>query len=64
VSHVNALPPTESQPKFVVSWTGSDVGSGVGGFTIYVSDDGGPFTAWMSNTTATQATYGGVTGHT
>ncbi|HKM56831.1 MAG TPA: hypothetical protein VJY33_25725, partial [Isosphaeraceae bacterium] len=33
-------------------------------YNIYVSDDGGPFTLWQSDTTATSATYTGVAGQT
>jgi hypothetical protein len=39
------------------------VGSGLQGFTIYVSDSGGPFTAWLSNTTAASGDYLGAAGH-
>jgi hypothetical protein len=48
-----------------VSWSGSDSdGPGIAGYDVYVSDDGGPFTLWQSDTTATSATYTGQTGHT
>jgi hypothetical protein len=63
-SHVLTLPATSSCPNFRVSWSGSDVGSGLQGFTVYVSDTGGPFTPWLSNTTAAAATYIGAAGHT
>lgn len=64
VSQVSALPSTSACPAFRVSWSGSDIGSGLQGFTIYVSDTGGPFTAWISNTTAASADYQGAVGHT
>ena len=64
VSHVSPLPATSACPAFQVSWSGSDVGSGIQSYTIYVSDSGGPFTAWFSNTTAVTATYQGAVGHT
>jgi hypothetical protein len=63
VSHASALPAASSCPNFRVSWSGSDVGSGLQGFTVYVSDSGGPFTPWLSNTTAATGTYTGVVGH-
>jgi hypothetical protein len=47
-----------------VRWSGTDAGSGVGGYTVYVSVDGGPFTVWQSHTNATSATYAGQFGHT
>jgi hypothetical protein len=64
VSHVSALGTTSACPAFRVSWSGSDVGSGLQGFTIYVSDSGGPFTPWVSNTTAASGDYTGAVGHT
>ena len=61
-SHVTALPATETTASFPVNWTGSDVGSGIGTFTIYVSDNGGPFTPFQTNTAATSATFSGQAG--
>ena len=65
-SSVAALPPEETSPEFNVSWSGTDSasGSGIASFTIFVSDDGGPFTAWLTNTTLTSASYLGQYGHT
>src|SRR5208283_2205186 len=65
-SSVGPLPPTETLAAFTVSWSGQDDpgGSGIASYNIYVSDDGGPFTLWQSDTTQTSATYTGVTGHT
>jgi len=63
-SHIVALPARSSCPAFRVGWSGSDVGSGLQGFSVYVSDDGGPFALWLSNTTASGATYMGSVGHT
>jgi 6-phosphogluconolactonase (cycloisomerase 2 family) len=63
VSHVSALSVDSSCPNFRVGWSGSDVGSGLRGFTIYASDNGGPFTPWLSNTTAAAGTYMGAAGH-
>src|SRR5438067_7093829 len=48
---------------FTVQWTGSDVGSGISGYTIFVSDNGGPFTIWLDGIAASSATYSGQTGH-
>jgi hypothetical protein len=63
-SSVNPLPSTASSPSFTVSWSGSDVGGpGIASFTIYVSDNGGAFTPWLTNTTLTSATYNGQAGH-
>src|SRR5207245_757280 len=63
-SQVLVLTPTQTSPSFLVQWSGADVGSGIKDFTIYASDNGGPFTPFVTNTTATSATYPGVAGHT
>ena len=64
-SSVNALPATETSASFTVSWSGSDPGGpGIAGYSVYVSDNGGSFTAFETNTTATSATFTGVNGHT
>jgi len=63
-SHVNTLPATESTTSFTVSWAGSDDGAGVQDFTVYVSDNGGSFSPWQTNTPATSATFNGTVGHT
>jgi hypothetical protein len=47
-----------------VTWYGINTGFGLRDYTIYVSDDGGPFTPWVSQTTATQAWYSGLLGYT
>jgi len=64
VSHASVLPAASTCPAFRVSWTGSDIGSGLQGFTIYASDNGGPFAAWLSNSTAASADFTGTIGHT
>jgi len=59
------LPLFEPTSSFNVSWSGSDTsnGSAISGFTIYVSDNGGPFTPWLENTTLTTAEFQGQVGH-
>ena len=47
-----------------VQWSGTDEGSGIASYNIYVSDNGAPFTVWQQNTTATSGTYTGQFGHT
>ena len=46
--------PTSSPLTFTVLWAGYDDagGSGIASFDIYVSDNGGPFTVWLTGTTA------------
>ncbi len=64
-SSVTALPPSTPTTSFTVAWTGSDGdnGSAVASYTVYVSDNGGAFKAWQTNTSATSATYTGTNGH-
>lgn len=64
ISKVGTLSSTQTSYTFPVLWSGTDVGPGIQDFTVYASDNGGPFTAWLTNTTSTQATYTGVGGHT
>jgi len=63
VSAVSALP-ASSPAQFPVAWSGSDVGSGIGGYDIYVSDNGSPFAAWITGTPLTGAVYTGQVGRT
>jgi hypothetical protein len=62
-SSVGALGSPQTSTNFVVSWSGSDVGSGLASFDIYVSEDGGPWFLWLANTTNTSAVYSGAFGH-
>jgi len=63
-SHVSSLPASLSCPDFKVSWSGSDVGSGTKSLTIFVSNNGGPYRAWLTNTNSTSKIYQGQLGHT
>ncbi|MEW5802680.1 MAG: choice-of-anchor Q domain-containing protein [bacterium] len=59
-SQVTALP-AHSPGQFAVTWTGQDDadGSGIAGYDIYVSENGGPYKLWLKNTTATSGTFSG-----
>jgi hypothetical protein len=73
-TRVDTLPPTSSvQPlpatspaNFTVSWSGTDDpgGSGIATYDVYVSDNGGPFTPFLTGTSQTSATFTGQVGHT
>jgi hypothetical protein len=63
-SSVSPLPPEETSPTFTVQWSGTDIGSGIGTYNVYVSIDGAPFTVWQQNTTATSSSYTGEVGNT
>lgn len=62
-SRVSALPSSSTCPAFRAGWSGSDLGSGLQGFAVYVSDNGDAYTPWLSNTTATAGTFIGAVGH-
>jgi hypothetical protein len=50
--------------RFAVWWNGVDTGSGVATYTVYVSEDGGPFTAWLEGTAETTGIFSGRPGGT
>ncbi len=65
---MNPLPAsiTTATPSFTLSWTGTP-GPGatsIASYTIFVSEDSGPFTPFLSDTTQTSATFTGQFGHT
>lgn len=63
-SSVQALTVIPCSANTSAQWSGTDTGSGIRDYTVYVSDNGGPFTIWQSNTTATSGSYSGQFGHT
>ena len=65
-STVQSLPATTTSTSFTVSWSGSPgVGAtSIATYTIYDSDDGGPFMAFLTNTTLNSTTFTGQSGHT
>jgi hypothetical protein len=64
-SLVAELPPETRELEFEVSWSGEDDsgGSGLAGFTIFVSDNGSPYKPWLTFTSHTHETYIGEYGH-
>ena len=65
-SSLSSLPEFESTDTFTVAWSGSDGadGSGVASYSVYVSDNGGLFAPFLTNTTETSATFTGQSSHT
>jgi uncharacterized repeat protein (TIGR01451 family) len=62
-STVAALPQFEPT-HFAVSWSGTDSGGpGIASYSVFVSDNGGPFTAFETDTATTSATFNGQPGH-
>jgi RHS repeat-associated protein len=62
-SAVLALPSSTNTTDFLVQWTGSDQGSGIAEYDVYVSTDGSSYTLWKA-TPDTSAIFTGVYGHT
>ncbi|MFI5454955.1 MAG: RHS repeat-associated core domain-containing protein [Isosphaerales bacterium] len=64
-SSVKPLPATTTSTSFTVSWSGSDgAGSGIASYNVFVSNNGGPFTPFLTGTTQTSATFTGQFDHT
>ncbi len=65
-SSVNLLPATTTSTTFTVSWSGQDDagGSGIKSYDVYVSDNGGVSTPFLTGTAQTSATFTGQFGHT
>jgi hypothetical protein len=65
-SNVGSLPATVESASFLVTWSGLDDagGSGIAAYDIFVSENGGPFTLWLDDTTNTSVEYSGAEGHT
>ncbi len=63
IAFVESLPATSTATSFPVTWAGSDGnGSGISLYSIYVSTDGGPYAAWLLNTTLLSSTFTGEVG--
>jgi len=63
-SFATSTSPQVATTSFTVSWAGSSPVSSVTTFDVFVSDNGGPFTPFLTGTSATSATFTGLPGHT
>ncbi|MEO8525556.1 MAG: SBBP repeat-containing protein [Caldimonas sp.] len=63
VSRVISATQQSGGSAVAVSWSATDSGSGPASYTVYVSDNGGPYSVWQSDVTTTTATYAGSVGH-
>ena len=63
---LTATPIRAGAANYQVSWNAVDdpAGSGVKSTTVYVAQDGGDYTIWLDQTTATSGIYNGQAGHT
>jgi len=64
VSAMTVLPATTSLTNLVVSWSGTDAGSGIASYEIFVSVNGGSWTPWQAGTTNTSAVFPAAHGNT
>ncbi len=62
-SSVTSLSPTATNATFTVCWSGSDIGSGIASYDIYVSTNvsgtNGSWTLWLAGATANCASFQG-----
>jgi hypothetical protein len=63
ISSVLPLPTVTDSTSFTVRWSGSDSGAGIQDYTIFVSDDGGPLTVWLEQTSQVSGRFTGTSGH-
>ena len=63
-SAVKQLAATQPYVVFYVNWSGSDTGSGMRDYSVFVSEDGGPYNIWLSETTDTSGIFAGKPGKT
>ncbi len=65
VSRLDSLPEYIDSTHVLLSWRGSDdsTGSGVGSYTIFMSENGEPFREWLSNTRDTTVYFNGTKGN-
>ncbi len=63
-SRVNSAAQKSGAADIDVAWSGTDTGSGVARYAVFVSDNGGAFSVWQDDVAATSASYAGVIGHT
>jgi len=60
-SAVAALP-AQSPSRIHVQWSGSDAGSGIASYDVFISANGSPFVPWLQKTRLTGAVYEGLLG--
>ncbi|MEI6569451.1 MAG: hypothetical protein WCR20_22425, partial [Verrucomicrobiota bacterium] len=53
---------TTTNAIFDVFWSGSDLGSGIFGYDVYVQTNGGSWTRWLANYPLTSASFAGQNG--
>jgi RHS repeat-associated protein len=62
-SAVTPLPRVLTNTNFMVCWSGSDVGSGIVAYDVYVATNSAPWGLWLAATTNTCAVFQGQMAH-
>ncbi|MBM4250175.1 MAG: cadherin-like beta sandwich domain-containing protein [Euryarchaeota archaeon] len=62
-SSLTALPPYSTTASIDIAWSGKDAVSGIAGYTVMVSDNGGEFRAWQDGVTERSAVFTAQDGH-
>ncbi len=63
-SNISQFSPAQTSNNFTVTWAGTDIGSGIQYYNIYVSTNNGNYALWLNHTTNTSATFYGQSGKT
>ena len=63
-SQVAALPETVETNSFNVTWGGEDAPAGIRAYTVFVSENDGPFIPWIIMVDSLSATFNGTIGNT
>jgi uncharacterized repeat protein (TIGR01451 family) len=58
-SHVLPLTMVQANSTFRVRWSGSDTGSGILDYSMFVSENARPYTLWLASTNYTSANFTG-----
>jgi RHS repeat-associated protein len=59
ISAVSGPSGVATNASFGVTWSGTDIGSGIANFDIYVSTNHGPWSLWLASTTNNLAMFNG-----
>jgi hypothetical protein len=62
-SAIKAMSPMQYYNIFMVSWAGTDVGSGIASYDVYVREDEGSWVRWLNQITDAVGWYTGRSGH-
>lgn len=61
-SSVLSLDSVQAEDRFLVRWKGVDLESGIAGFSIFFSTDGGPYTPWLEGVDYFESEFQGESG--